>query len=294
MIHIWFNSPVRKPMPKGPSRFRQQLPNNIAARLFPIAAFALSFCMLAPAQTKTVAATNDLSAALPDAPAPQPSAPDDVTIRNTPRHLLLDQGAIWSGPTRIRTRDLKWLLPLVAATGVAFATDQHTMTQVASHDSSFNQASINTSNVLIGGWIAVPIAVYGFGHAHQDEHARQAGILTGESMVDAIIVDEALKLVFLRERPNVDNARGHFFETSTAANSSFPSAHSIVAWSAASALAAEYPAPWTQFALYSAATGLSLTRVIGQEHFPSDVLVGGSLGWLIGHNVVRHHHKNRK
>ena len=63
---------------------------------------------------------------------------------------------------------------------------------------------------------------------------------------------------------------------------------------AASALAAEYPAPWTQFALYSAATGVSLTRVIGQEHFPSDVLVGSSLGWLIGHNVVRHHHKNRE
>ena len=281
-------------MQKNPIRPRPQASRQVAVRLFPIAAIALSFCMLAPAQAQTVAATNDLSAALPDAPAPQTSAPDDVTMRNTPRNLLRDQGVIWSGPAHIRTRDLEWLLPLAAAAGVAFATDQHTMTQVASHDNSFNQASINTSNVLMGGWIAVPIAVYGFGHAHQDEHARQAGILTGESMVDAMIVDEALKLVFLRERPNVDNARGHFFQTGSAANSSFPSAHSIVAWSAASALAAEYPAPWTQFALYSAATGLSLSRVMGQEHFPSDVLVGGSLGWLIGHNVVRHHHKSRK
>jgi membrane-associated phospholipid phosphatase len=281
-------------MPKDPSRFRQQLPNNIAACLFPIAAFALSFCMLAPAQAQTVAATNSISAALPDAPVPQTSSPDDVTVRNTPRNLLRDQGAIWSGPAHIRTRDLEWLLPLAAATGVAFATDQHTMTQVASHDNSFNQASINISNVLMGGWIAVPVAVYGFGHAHQDERARQAGILTGQSMVDAIIVDEALKLIFLRERPNVDNARGHFFQTSAATDSSFPSAHSMVAWSAASALAAEYPAPWTQIALYSAAAGVSLTRVMGQEHFPSDVLVGGSLGWLIGHNVVRHRHKSRK
>jgi membrane-associated phospholipid phosphatase len=259
-------------------------------RFFPIAALALSSCLLAPAQAPAAG----ISSALPDAPAPQTSAPDDVTVRNLPRNLLHDQGTIWSGPAHIRTRDLQWLLPLAAAAGVAFSTDQHTMTQVVSHDPSFNQASINTSNVLIGGLIAVPVAVYGFGHAHQDEHARQAGILTGESMVDGIVVDEALKLVFLRERPNVDNARGHFFQTSAGANSSFPSEHSIVAWSAASALAAEYPAPWTQFALYSAATGVSLTRVMGQQHFPSDVLVGASLGWLIGHNVVRHHHKHRE
>jgi hypothetical protein len=281
-------------MTKNVTRPRPQLPGKITVRLCLIAVLALSFSMLAPAQQQTTPPANAVSAPLPDAPAPQTSAPDDVTIRNTPRNLLHDQWTIWSGPAHVRTRDLKWLLPLAAATGVAFATDQHTMTQVVSHDPSFNQASLNTSNVLIGGWIAVPLAVYGFGHVHQDEHAQQAGILTGESMVDGFVVGEVLKLVFLRERPNVDNARGHFFLTSVAGNGSFVSGHSIVAWSAASALAAEYPGRWTQFALYSAATGVSLTRVMGQVHFPTDVLVGSSLGWLIGHNVVKHHHHKHR
>ena len=267
---------------------------RLAARSLFLVALTLGFCFVLHAQAQTLLATNAISASLPDAPAPQTSTPDDVTIRNTPRNLLHDQAAIWTSPAHVRTHDLKWLLPLAAATGVAFATDQHTMTQVVSHDPSFNQANINTSNVLIGGWIAVPVAVYGFGHARQDEHARQAGILTGESMVDGLVAGELLKLVFMRERPNADNARGHFFQTSAGVNSSFPSEHSLVAWSAASALAAEYPAPWTQFALYSAATGVSLTRVIGQEHFPSDVLVGSSIGWLIAHNVVRRHHKSKE
>jgi membrane-associated phospholipid phosphatase len=275
-------------------RHRLQPPWQIAARLFLFTALASSFAILAPAQQQTEHPANANSAALPDAPAPQTSAADDVTIRNAPRNLLHDQAAIWTSPAHARPRDLKWLLPLAAAAGVAFATDQHTMTQVVSRDPSFNQASIDTSNVLIGGWIAVPVAVYGFGRAQQDEHARQAGILTGESMVDGVVAGEVLKLVFLRERPNVDNGRGQFFQTNAGVNSSFPSEHSLVAWSAASALAAEYPAPWTQFALYSAATGVSLTRVMGQQHFPSDVLVGSSIGWLIGHNVVRRHHKNRE
>jgi membrane-associated phospholipid phosphatase len=277
-------------MPKDSIAHYPQVPRQIGVRLFLIATLALSFCILAPAQELSAHPGNALSAALPDAPTPQAPSPDDVTIRTIPRNLLHDQEMIWTSPAHIRTHDLKWLLPLAAATGVAFATDQHTMTQVVSHDPSFNQASINTSNVLIGSWIAVPVAVYGFGQAHQDEHARQAGILTGESMVDGVVFDEVLKLIFWRERPNVDNARGQFFLTSAGANGSFASEHSIVAWSAASALAAEYPAHWTQFALYSAATGVSLTRVMGQAHFPSDVLVGSSIGWLIGHNVVRHHH----
>jgi membrane-associated phospholipid phosphatase len=280
-------------MPRDWFRHLPQAARPIVARLFLVAALALSFGMLAPAQEQTAHSAENLSAGLPDAPAPQTPAPDDVTVRNLPCNLLRDQGAIWTSPAHIRRRDLQWLLPLAAAAGVAFATDQHTMTQVVSRDPSFNQANINTSNVLIGSWIAVPAAVYGFGHARQDEHARQAGILTGESMVDGVVVVEVLKLMLLRERPSIDNARGQFFKTKAGVDSSFPSEHSVVSWSAASALAAEYPAPWTQFALYSAATGVSLTRVMGQQHFPSDVLVGSSIGWLIGHNVVRHHHKNR-
>ena len=218
-----------------------------------------------------------------------------MTIRDAPRDLLHDQAAIWTGPAHVRARDLKWLFPLAAAAGVAFATDRHTMTQVVSGNSSFNQANVNTSNVLMGSWIAVPVAVYGFGSIRQDEHARQAGILTGESMVDGVVVEEVLKQLFRRERPNVDGARGHFFQSNVGADSSFPSSHSLITWSAASALATEYPALWTQFMLYSAATSVSLTRVLGQEHFPSDVLVGSATGWLIGHYVVqRHRHASRE
>jgi membrane-associated phospholipid phosphatase len=38
------------------------------------------------------------------------------------------------------------------------------------------------------------------------------------------------------------------------------------------------------------ATGVSLTRVLGPQHFPSDVLVGGVAGWLIGPYVFQKHH----
>lgn len=228
---------------------------------------------------------------LPD--APQPNSEDKpVTLWGTPVRILKDQAGIWTSPARIRKGDLVWFVPLAAATGVSIATDHHAMASVVSHDADFNKASVNASNVLFGGFIAAPVALYGVGFLKGNDHAREAGLLGGEALVDGLVVDEAMKLVFRRERPAVNDARGHFFQGSVS-DSSFPSTHSVLAWSSAAVLAGEYPSKWAQVGIYTMATGVSLTRVMGQEHFPTDVLVGSAAGWLIGHYVFRAHHRHR-
>ena len=232
------------------------------------------------------------SSSLPDAPVPQVPDKGAVTLRNTPVRFLSDQRAIWTSPIRLRAHDLKWFLPLAAATGASVATDHHVMNSVVSHDANFNQANVNASNVLIGGFVATPIALYGFGRFRDDSHAREAGILSGEALADGVVVEQGMKLIFWRERPAQDNTRGLFFQGRAGVDSSFPSSHSVLAWSAAAVLAEEYPSRWRQLGIYSLATGVSLTRVLGQQHFPTDVLVGSAAGWLIGHYVYRAHHRH--
>lgn len=234
------------------------------------------------------------AASLPDAPAPQAlsQSADDITLRDTPRHILNDQGVIWTSPARIRARDLVWLAPLAAAEGVAIATDHHTMSSVVTHDPTINQDNVNASNILIGGYIAVPVILYGWGHYREDDHAREAGILGGEAILDGLVVEQGVKLIFWRERPALDNARGLFFKSRAGVDSSFPSSHAVLAWSTAAALAGEYPSPWAQAGLYSAATAICMTRVLGQQHFPGDVLAGSAMGWLVGRYVFRAHHRH--
>jgi len=277
-----------------PKRFR---------RLFSFAPLlaALAFFFGSGVQAQSAPAPNAAkanvpdSASLPDAPSPHLSSHDDVTIGRVPRNFLEDQGAIWTSPVRLRTHDLKWIVPLAAATSVALGTDHYVMTQVVSNNPSFNQASINASNAMVYSLIATPVVLYGFGHFQQDDHAREAGILTGEAMVDGVVVEQGLKLVFWQERPYQDKARGSFFQAIAGVDSAFPSSHTLIAFSAASALAEEYPSRWAQILLYTGATSVGLTRVMGQDHFPADVLVGGALGWLIGHSVVKHrHHRDLK
>ena len=223
--------------------------------------------------------------ALPAAPTPQ----IPVTEKGMTRAILKDQVAIWTSPLQIRPHDLFWLLPLGAATGVTLATDTDTMRDV-SRNPTFNKDSVNASNSLIGSEIAIPVTLYGVGLLNGNAHARQTGILSGEALADSIVLDEVTKIIFRRERPLYNNAAGDFFSSNAGTDSSFPSSHSMLAWTLAAVVAGEYPSRWVQVGLYSLATSVSLTRVLGQEHFPTDVLVGGAAGWLIGHYVFRKHH----
>ncbi len=242
---------------------------------------AVAVCVSVDAQTWPPAAS------VPNAPQPQ----EPVTLRATPMNLLKDQGAIWSSPIRIREKDLRYLVPLGLAVTVAITTDHQAMTEVVSQNPSFNKANTTASNVLLTPFIAAPGVLFAVGQFKGNEHARETGILGGEAILDGLVVEQGMKLIFLRERPTVDGAKGKFFQTSVGWDGSFPSNHSVLAWSSAAVLAEEYPSRLNQIVIYTLATGVSLTRVLGQQHFPSDVLVGSAVGWMIGHYVYKKHHR---
>jgi len=224
---------------------------------------------------------------LPNAPTPQP----EVRVKEVPLNILQDQKAIWTSPAKIRVKDLDWLVPLGAVTGLAIATDRDAMMHVVPLDTQLNKRSTDASNVLTGGMVAAPVALFGWGALKDNPHAREAGLLGAEAMVDGVVVEQGMKLIFWRERPFVDNTKGKFFQRSAGADGSFPSTHSVVAWSSAAVLADEYPSTLKRLLIYGAATGVSCTRVVGQQHFPSDVIVGSAAGWLVGHYVFKRHHR---
>lgn len=226
---------------------------------------------------------------LPDAPLAQSDAREAATLRNTPRNLLHDQAAIWTSPAHLNDSNAVGPVVLVLATA-ALATEDHHIMSTHFQDPTTNRHAVTASNGLVGGFIAAPAALFAVGRLRHDDHAYETGILAGEAMVDSLIVNEGLKAVTMRERPTLDGARGKFFQTSVGLDSSFPSNHSIVAWSSAAVLASEYDGPLTKLTAYGLATGVSVARVVGREHFPSDVLVGSAVGWMIGRYVYHSHH----
>ena len=159
-----------------------------------------------PSGPNDTEATASADAALPDAPP----APEDVTLKGLPLAILKDQIPIWTSPIRTRPHDLIWLLPLGAATGITLSTDTDTMREV-SHDPTFNKDNVNVSNYLLGGELAIPAVMYGISLLNGNDHAHETGILSGEAVADAVVVEEVAKYAFRRERPLYNNAAGDFF-----------------------------------------------------------------------------------
>jgi membrane-associated phospholipid phosphatase len=201
------------------------------------------------------------------------------------KNLLSDQKAIWTSPTRLRWADGTWLFPLAAVTGGFFATDRAVPPALSTDPKKLNRYS-NFSSYGVYAMVGAGGGLYVLSKFSHDDHQRETGILAGEAAINTFGVDTAFKYAFGRERPNQGQGLGNFFERGV----SFPSDHSAVAWSIASVIAHEYPSPFTKFAVYGLATAVSASRVLGKQHFPSDVVVGGAIGWLIGRQIYRAHH----
>jgi len=192
---------------------------------------------------------------------------------------------------RIRSRDAYWLAPFAGATGVALHYDAQ-----AQQELGIDQTRIDASNAFsdfgLYGSIGSAAGLYLFGSVKHNDHLAETGRLGGEAIVNSLLVVQALKLATNRERPNEGNGRGGFWAHGTRSyesDGSFPSGHAAATFAFARVLASEYPSKRVQMTAYLCALAVSASRVTARKHFPSDVLVGGTFGYLIGGYVVHHH-----
>jgi hypothetical protein len=205
------------------------------------------------------------------------------------RNLVDDQKNIWTSPFKARVEDLNWLAPAVGLTAGLINADSELSSRIST-TGTFTKHSGTVSNAGVALMVGGAGSLYLVGKLRSDDHQQETGILAGEAAVNSLMVAEILKVATRRERPIDGTGQGRFGHSSSAYDSSFPSVHAALAWSAASVLAHEYPGVMTQILGYGLATGVSVARVTGRNHFPSDVVVGSTVGWLIGRQVYAAHH----
>ena len=179
-------------------------------------------------------------------------------------------------------KTLFWDSVVVGSTGVLIANDESVAKQV---NPAWHQTSTNIANGLTYGTVATAGGIYLTGLFTHDEHAQRTGVLSAEAAIDSFLLYGSMKLIFNRDRPYMGNGEGKFF-AGNFSSGSFPSGHSTFTWTLASVIAHEYPKWPVQLAMYSMATAVATTRVTGGQHFPSDVFVGSTLGYLVGRYVA--------
>jgi membrane-associated phospholipid phosphatase len=240
---------------------------------------------------------------LPDAPSFSSSATDDSSqssnqpaaeqqrsasgglVLRSIKRFAKDQGEIYSAP--FHPSNIKWDALLVAGTAGLMAVDRRAARAIPTGPANISR---DLSNVgLIGTSISVG-SIWIYGLKTGDEHARETGELTLESLANTFTVYTLMQFASGRERPTEGTGNGRFW-IHNGFNSSFPAGHPMFTWAMASVAAHEYPKPWVELLAYGAAATVSATRFTGRMHYPSDILVGSTLGYLVGTHIFHSHCK---
>jgi len=208
-----------------------------------------------------------------------------------PKYVMRDQKDIWTSPVHTAKSDIKWWAIFGGATAALIASDKWMVKQLPN---SSSQISVSTWGSRLGSaYTLIPASavVYIGGTAGHNDRLRETGLLAFETLIDANIVVEAVKLTADRARP-YENSAGKFESSPHGRwSSSFPSGHAISVWSLASVAAHQYRhKKIVPIVAYALATTVVAARVGARQHFPADVVAGSAMGWFIGDAIYGKRH----
>jgi membrane-associated phospholipid phosphatase len=203
--------------------------------------------------------------------------------KQLPLNILKDQLAIWTSPAHMRLKPMLFVVPMGIASGMTAYYDGNIM----------NSLGQDANRERISGYIShagtLPVnfgigtATYAIGKLGGKSYLAETGLLTLEALTDTSIITGIAKVAGDRRRA-IDGGDGTFLT----GGRSFFSGHSSLSWTTATVLATRYSHnAWVKYPAYGLAAIVSTSRVTSRRHFVSDVLVGGTVGFLIGRYVVK-------
>lgn len=205
-------------------------------------------------------------------------------------HIAQDEVGIVTAPAHLNATSLLWIAPFAAGTGFAIEKDADAIRKLGIDTKREDRFRKISDYAGLYGPLAATGAGYLFGSARHDNHLKETAVLAGEAMADAAILNTGLGYAINRQTPQQGDGTGRFWPHGTKTwpdGQSMPSDHSVLAWSFAHVVASQYDGIATRALVYSLAATVSASRVVAREHFPSDVIVGAGLGYVIGGYVLR-------
>lgn len=215
-------------------------------------------------------------------------------------------------PFHMKGKDWRNLGIFAATAGVLSLADEPVQQMaIRLRTNSVALRNVSSNVTRFGGlyepYVLLGLGVYGFGFG--DVKMQTTTLLATQSYIISAVYSDLLKRVFGKQRPvYMDPATheaepkffGPFYKPRDANGKkidvlSFPSGHTIAAFSAATVFAMEYKdKPWVPVLAYGAASLIGLSRITENKHWISDVFAGAAIGYLSGRLVVNNYHRYAK
>ena len=122
------------------------------------------------------------------------------------------------------------------------------------------------------------------------------GVELLESFLIVETLSNLLKNSFGRSRPylNVGSDIYNMFDPIDNSQKSFPSGHTIMAFTISSVISSHIKNPWLKTAVFIPAMLTGVQRMYSQNHWASDVFLGAAIGYFIGQSITSLHGYNEK
>ncbi|MHC1738294.1 MAG: phosphatase PAP2 family protein [Ignavibacteriaceae bacterium] len=134
---------------------------------------------------------------------------------------------------------------------------------------------------------------YIYGWSAENEKTRRLGLKLTEAFLINGAITSALKFLLGRERPLTAPSNFSFHPFSTSWDrTSFPSGHTSTAFALSAVLANETDQLSLKIFVYSLASVVGVSRIYNNEHWLSDVVAGGMIGYFVGEFVSSHKTNN--
>ena len=202
--------------------------------------------------------------------------------------LTRDHALLWSSPFRGGRSALLTAAPIAAATALAFKLDRPIARRLPNTPDQIRYSKAVSAAGTYYTLGATAGAFVGIGAIARDRRAVETGMLAAQAIAHSESIAQMLKFAGGRERPDYGDAiRGRFWH----GQQSFPSGHAMGTWAVATIVSREYhDNKWIRYGAFAFPVAISASRMGAQRHFLSDVVAGGSIGYLIGGWLYNRHH----
>jgi hypothetical protein len=130
--------------------------------------------------------------------------------------------------------------------------------------------------------------LYGSGKIFNDAKIQETTVLMVKSLIITGLVTSVLKVAIGRERPYVDDDPDEFKPFSFDPDyMSMPSGHSSSIYAMMTVIAKQYDEWFIKIPAYVFAASVTAQRINTDKHWSSDVLLGGTIGYLVGSSIVK-------
>ncbi len=202
-------------------------------------------------------------------------------------------GTVATQPTNWSTNELLTILGIAGLTYGTMYIDEHIKFELQN-----NQKYAKSFPIKFGKFwgeayatLAIGGGLYGYGLLADNTKSKKIGYEVGQSAFFTGLITVAFKYAFGRERPR-HNDNPFSFKPFSFRNSdymSINSGHTALAFSLSTVLAANTENTYLKIISFIPAVLTAAARVYQNQHWTSDVLLGGIIGYSVGRLVTNLH-----